>query len=560
MSDELRIDSIRNNQPQVLLVEDNVSQQNFLSEVLSYNGFGCTPASTIQEAKLIFQPGKFACALIDLGLPDGDGITLVKHFGELDSQVVRIVLTGDASSETVIGCMRAGAFDYLTKPVDVTTLSASISRAVEHHFVLLERAELFRLLHEEREHLRAMVDAATQDIRKYAANCEAGNARLRSLLQLVQVPNSYSSEQELVLRFFREARVHVPLRAVALCDHSIRKGVAVYLKNPDTVSDKDLIAVSKTLDELEYDPLLAEAEPESVLANWLKRQTALNTGGMQIFTYPLTQWRQSHCKVAFFADSSHLLGPNDREFLDMCAYLLAFEWERNKLLVHIAHQASLGNIAVELVRGFIQPLTALRTAADFLSEIIPSSEALEGIRVIEENAERLWRQAQGFRKLSLLRENAVETVRVEDYINQALDMLSVTIQNKNITVEKVIRTDGECLVINGIALARTFLDVILAALRSCEVGGTVRITLRNASDEHVAFELQHTGGQKSAFVDSFLSSIGPISVGDSVDLGLRLAERTVHSCGGTLSIETEGEGKGLLRITLPRGVKRLAEE
>lgn len=545
--------------PKILIIEDNVGQRDFLREVLTRSGYECQVASTMDEGQACFEKARFACALVDLGLPDGDGMTLIQRFGERDPQLVQIVLTGDATAERVINSMRAGAFDYLTKPVDAITLQTAVGRAVDHHAVVAERAELFRLLHEEREHLRARVDAATRDIRQYAATCEAGNARLRSLLYLMQLSAGYYSEEALMRRVFEEVRGHLPLHAAALCDHSGRKGLTVYLKDHDAADSDEPAATSKIMDGVDYDPLSVEVEPEKVFRNWVKRQTGLNTSDMTVLTYPQAQWRQTACKVAFFVDAACSLGPTDREFLDMCAYLLAFEWERGKLLVHVAHQASLGNIATELVRGFIQPLTAVRTAADLLSEIVNAPEASEGVALIEENAERLWRQAQGFRKLSLLREDAVETVRIEDYINQALEILGVTIQSRDIVIEKYVRTDGECLVLNGVALARTFLDLILAALRACDVGGKVRITLRNADEDHVAFELQHSGGQKHLFIDSYVSAVASTSFGDKVDLGLRLAERTVHSCGGVLTVESDSDGRGILRITLPRSIHRLSE-
>ncbi len=544
----------RDGETRILVVEDSVSQQNFLSEILSFNGYECELADSIKKAKNLFKPNYYACALIDLGLPDGDGISLVRYFGENDPYLVKIVLTGDASSETIIGCMRAGSFDYLTKPVDLTTLSASLTRAVEHHFLLLERAELFRLLHEEREQLRARVDAATQDIRKYAASCEAGNARLRSLLQLMQMPGGYSPEQELVGRVFEETRTHIPISAIALFDQSNEKGIVAYTETTEK-KDSSLTIIQKSLAPPDYDPLIAEAEPEAVFTQWVRKNTPIKINDLQVVPYPQAQWRQGNCKIAFFLPKSYSPAPNDREFIDMCAYLLAFEWERNKLLVHVACQASLGSIAVELVRGFVQPLTALRTAAGLLAETVSAPEVIEGVRVIEQNADRLWRQAQGFRKISLLRENALETVRLEDYINQALDMLSVTIQNRSVTVEKQIRTDGECLVTNGVALARTFLDIILAAIRACNVGGKIRLILQNLDEEHIVFELQHSGEHAALWADSILTTNRPGYWGENVDLGLRLAERTVQSCGGSLLIDSDKNHHGRLKIVLPRSVK-----
>jgi len=507
----------------------------------------------------VFDKARFACALVDLGLPDGDGRELIERFRKKDPCVVQIVLTGDSSARTIIDAMRAGAFDYLTKPVNMTTLKAAISRAVAHHSVILEREELFRLLYEEREQLRARVEAATADIREYAAACEGSNARLRALLRLAQVSSSHYSEEALMRCVFDEVRKHVPLRSVVLFDSSTRKLAAVCADDEGEPGDDQhghFLGGSGTLDPVDYDPLLAEVEPELMLRQWVERHAAMDTSNLVAMVYPQEFWNRRTCTVGFLLAAVFHENASDREFLDMCAHLLAFEWERGKLLFHVAHQASLGNIATELVRGFIQPLTAIRTAADFLDETVKAPETPEGVRVIQDNVERLRHQTQEFRKLSLMRENSVETVRLEDYVNHAVDMLSVAIQNRNVSVDKDIRGDCECVLLNGTALARTFLDLILGALRAVDVGGRVWVSLYLADDDHVAFEIRHDGPQKGMFVDSNSSVLASTSGTGRANLGLQLAERAVHSCGGTLSVEFDEEERGALRILLPRNATR----
>ncbi|MDZ4859166.1 MAG: response regulator, partial [Candidatus Hydrogenedentes bacterium] len=521
----------------------------YLQEVLIREGHECEAVSTCAEGRGLFQKGLFACALIDLGLPDGSGLDLLAEFAGEDPCLVTIVLTGDASAETVISTMRSGAFDYLTKPVDAVSLRAAIGRALAHHAVSNERTELFRLLLEEREQLRAKVEAATLDIRQYASACELSNARLRGLLKLAQLSNQYYSEEQLFRQVFAELAHHVPIRALALCD-CLRSRLTCAMHTSSEFEIEVVSSVGANASVTGFDPLMAEAEPAMMIHEWLDRNTRLDTSTVTAFVFPQALWKRSTTVVAFFLEKGFTAGDGDAEFLDTCAYFLAFEWERAQLLFHIAHHASLGNIAIELARNFIQPLTAIQMAGDFITETLETDDERQGMKIIDENVDKLRRQTQEFRKLSLMRENAIETVRLDEYVDQALAMLSVAIQSRGVTIQREFIPDCECVLLNGTALARTFLDLLLGALRVVEMGGVLILRLYDMNMDHITFEINHSGAKgvaptitSPAFSAVYASSDNP---------GLMLAERAIHSCGGNLTTELAEDSRAIVRIVLPR--------
>ncbi|MBN2311513.1 MAG: response regulator, partial [Candidatus Hydrogenedentes bacterium] len=412
--------------PRILIVEDEVTQSTVLSEVLQELDYRPDCASTCAEGRQMLVKGRYACALVDLGLPDGSGQELLAEFVREDPELVPVVLTGDVSAETVIDTMRAGAFDYLTKPVDVTTLNASMARALWHHTVLRERSNLLHLLMEEREQLRARVDAATADIRQYATACETTNTRLRALVQLTQLSRSYLSEDELLRQVFERLSEQIALRCLAVCD-SLRQKLAMVSREGDEAPRFQASDVA--FDGGSFDPLLAQVDPEQVLAGWLRRHLGdVDLDALAGYVSHQTLQGRPTCTVAFYVDAERGDDPELREFLDMCGWFLAFEWEQGKLLLHVAHHASLGSIAVELARNFVQPLTAIRTAVEIVGESVVSPEGAEGMRIVQDNVERLRRQVQDFHKLTLLREDSIETVRLDEYVEQALDVLAVAIQ------------------------------------------------------------------------------------------------------------------------------------
>ena len=305
-------------------------------------------------------------------------------------------------------------------------------------------------------------------------------------------------------------------------------------------------------------------EPGRALEVWFERVSGLSLSELKAYLFDQSFANRPPCAVGFFLEPSDddvsalQDDPVLSEFLDMCAYFLAFEWEQGKLLLHVAHQASLGNIAVELARTFVQPLTAIRTAAEIVDETVVSPEAAEGITVVMENVERLRRQMQEFQRLAVLREDSVETVRLDDYIEQALDMLAVAIQNRNVTVEKDFRAEGECVLLNGTVLARTFLDLILGALRTVEVGSTVSLSLADRRRDWIAFDIRYRPVYPEAVEVSSPALRAPDEGVDRSHPGLQLALRAVHSCGGTLTVEREPDKHVHVCIVLPRNVTRVA--
>lgn len=515
--------------------------QETLVKVLAHAGYMVDSASTCSEGRDIFEIGRYACALIDLGLPDGSGLDLIEEFSATDPNTVQIVLTGESSTDVVIGTMRAGAFDYLTKPVDLTTLKAAVSRAMSHFAVVRERAELFQLLMEERDQLRSRVEAATADLRLQ-------NDRLQTLLELSRLPTHHLTANGLMRSVFHEVAKHIPLRCLALCDVTRQKFLAVYSEE-----DGELRSLASEGDSAHvgFDSLLAEAEPRLLVQNWVERNTGLDTTGLLSHVFPQTFWNRSVCSVGFYFDSSLIEDDSTTEFLGMCSHFLASEWDQGNLLLQVAHNASLGNIATELARNFIQPLTAIRMAADIIRESDSSNGMKDGIDVIIANMDRLRIQTQEFRKLALLREDSVETVQLDEYVNQALDMLSVAIQNRGVIIEKEFMGESECVLLNGTALARTFLDLLLGSLRAVGVGGTIYLRLFPVGKDHIAFEMSHDALDAGIFGEKPSGRGGPQGELENHP-GLQLANRTVHSCGGKLTVDTSDSGKGRLRILLPR--------
>jgi signal transduction histidine kinase len=113
----------------VLLVEDNSALADNLAEILEGAGYAVRSAGRCSEAREAARLG-FDVALVDVRLPDGDGIQLAPELKALVPEAEVILLTGFATLESAIGAVRAGAWAYLVKPCAPPDLLIALAQAM----------------------------------------------------------------------------------------------------------------------------------------------------------------------------------------------------------------------------------------------------------------------------------------------------------------------------------------------------------------------------------------------------------------------------------------------
>jgi two-component system KDP operon response regulator KdpE len=118
-------------EPLILVVEDEPAMRRFLRASLSSRGYQILEASTAAEATLLATSHNPDLTILDLGLPDQDGIDLVRSFREWSKRAI-VVLSARGREEDKVEALDAGADDYLTKPFGVNELLARMRVALRH--------------------------------------------------------------------------------------------------------------------------------------------------------------------------------------------------------------------------------------------------------------------------------------------------------------------------------------------------------------------------------------------------------------------------------------------
>ncbi len=122
---------------QVLVVDDEPDIRELLELTLVKMGLGVQSVGTVAEAKSLLKAERFDLCLTDMRLGDGEGLDLVRHIASLGSDLPVAVITAYGSADNAVAALKAGAFDYVSKPVGLEQLRALIKSALS----LPDRAE-----------------------------------------------------------------------------------------------------------------------------------------------------------------------------------------------------------------------------------------------------------------------------------------------------------------------------------------------------------------------------------------------------------------------------------
>jgi PAS domain S-box-containing protein len=144
----------------VLVVEDNQDIVIGLQDLLHHDGYSVTVAGTVSDAITLVRAHRFNAILLDLGLPDGDGLDVLRETQLLDPSLPVVILTAHISRDRTVGSLTEGAFAFITKPYDHDELRHTLRRAigVKELAVKVERTE--RLLNQSEERLELVIQGS----------------------------------------------------------------------------------------------------------------------------------------------------------------------------------------------------------------------------------------------------------------------------------------------------------------------------------------------------------------------------------------------------------------
>jgi len=142
--------------PRVLVVDDERSMQEFLEILLRKEGYSVETASDVDSALVALEADDYDLVITDIQMPGRDGLELLRCARDLQEEIVVVMITAFATTETAIAAMKDGAYDYITKPFKVDEILLVVEKALEKKLLSSENRRLRDELRSER-HRRSLV-------------------------------------------------------------------------------------------------------------------------------------------------------------------------------------------------------------------------------------------------------------------------------------------------------------------------------------------------------------------------------------------------------------------
>jgi putative two-component system response regulator len=145
----------------VLIVDDEPTVRQTLARGLMTVGYQCITAVDGRDALARLEQGRFAVMLCDVRMPGMDGLELLGHAVARDPDMPVVMVTALAGVQTAVSALRAGAYDYITKPFTFTEVELTVARALEYRRLRLQNRQYV-------EHLEELVEQRARQVREIA--------------------------------------------------------------------------------------------------------------------------------------------------------------------------------------------------------------------------------------------------------------------------------------------------------------------------------------------------------------------------------------------------------
>lgn len=130
--------------PSILIVDDDEVMRETLSDVLKRGEYEVYSVGSGGETLSVIRKNIIDLVLLDMRLPDGDGLELLKKIKEFDTEILVIIMTAYSDIQTAVSAMKSGAYHYINKPFDLEELKLLIEKGLETKGLINEVRRLHR--------------------------------------------------------------------------------------------------------------------------------------------------------------------------------------------------------------------------------------------------------------------------------------------------------------------------------------------------------------------------------------------------------------------------------
>src|SRR5690606_19618151 len=114
----------------ILVVDDEANIRTLIDEILSEEGYEVTTAADAEQARAARRSHDYDLVLLDIWMPDTDGISLLKEWFDGDMPGAVVMMSGHGTVDTAVEATRLGAVDFIEKPVSLAKLLRTVEKAL----------------------------------------------------------------------------------------------------------------------------------------------------------------------------------------------------------------------------------------------------------------------------------------------------------------------------------------------------------------------------------------------------------------------------------------------
>jgi len=581
----------------IVIVDDDQSIRDPLRKYLSGEGFAVLEASSSEDLADILKSRKVALVLLDIGLPGVDGLALLPRLVDEYPDLAVIMLTGIVDLNVALECIRKGADDFISKPVQFQEILLVVRRVLEKRLLIFERRKYqedlekahfrIQILHqlslkmnsvylsmvELEEILHAILVGITAEEglrfnRAFLAMFDEDGKVLNGRMAIGsscrheagQVWNEIKEKnlhfQDIVQdrknnqngdRYVNELirRLQVPLSD---SDHILIKA-AVERRSINVTGGRTTEPVSQDLmtlleeDTFAVVPLYSPSRSLGVIIvdNFVTHQ-------------PISQNAIKALEV--FASQASLAIEHSRLYMNMVKKIseleaVTEELDKNKdLLVAAERYSAVGHMAAQLVHVIRNPITSIGGVARLLSKRVKSEEWLKFIEIMVRETARVESTLEDLFDFVSQAETQKESAPICPLIRKTVMLLQTTMDKRGISRDLILPEPGPVLNMDLRQIRQMFVHLVKNAIEAMPEGGKLTIALQ-----------EQDGWIKIAIIDTGIG-IPDINIDKAKDpffttktygtgMGLTLVERVVAAHNGIFSLNRRPEGGMEALIKLP---------
>jgi len=584
----------------ILVVDDDAVVRGFINDALTGSGYECIEASMAREVFALMAEHQISLILLDIGLPDQDGLSLLPQIMERDEDICAVMMTGVVDIRTALSAIRGGAFDYIMKPFTVDELHVVVARALNKRRLEIENKNYQRSIEEKNLRLEILHDLSVkvayyllstvelEDIfrtilvgitagmglgfnRAFLALFDDDGGVLRGKMAVgpdspEEAGRIWSALQETKYTLAealekcgracqpQDTRVNQIVRGIAVpgtdTDHIFiqaaqeRCAFHVLGRRVDGRLVRDDIVNLFGVDEFAVVPLCSPYRVQGIIIadNFI-------TGK------PIKE--EDIAAIELFANQASMAIEKSRLYSELAAKLAMLEaankelQESRDLLIRAERLSAIGEMAAQIAHEMRNPLASVGGLARFIQRHTKEDKHQKHLDSIVKETEKMEDILAQVFKFIQSPQLTLSRLNLNDIVSFSLSALSPSFEKFHVEVETDFAPDMPDSELDGNQMRQAVINICKNSIEAMPSGGRLRVSTR-LTPQDIEVEISDTGtGLQREMLDKARQPFFTTKT-YGVGLGLNIAEQIVRAHKGKMDISSGLDAGVRVNITLPR--------